>query len=534
LLPLAVGLLMHITGSHLVAGEADQYKRCECNHGQQTGRLEHECDRNNTCQTLSQCYAKKTSKNHVEKGCTFHTTCWDLRSIGKNLKKKLIYCCENNYCNKDINGSYLDQHPNVFSPEWRPRPGVTESPHAASTKKAPGLSGVEIGTIIAVPSAVLFCIAIFFLLRCSKKHSDRGGRPLLRGGGTANSQQDGECMETGIMVNNPVAVRTTLSDITTSDCSGAGLPLLVQRTIARQIKLHERIGKGRFGDVHRGAWYGENVAVKIFSSDEEASWFREARLYQTSLLRHENILGFIASDNKDVGNSTQLWIVFEYHEQGSLYDYLQQFTITITDLVKMMYTTVSGLAHLHMEVIGTEGKPAMAHRDIKSKNILVKNNGTCCLADLGLAVLHTSVNDKIDMPTSQKTGTKRYLSPELLDDTSLGLRGFDTYKRADVYSYGLVLWETAQRTVIRGNVADYQPPFHDMVPPDPPLELMQQVVCVEGKRPTSQPYWQDNETMKVMMKVMKECWYHESAARLTTLRIKKDLFHEVKAMGIKL
>ena len=32
------------------------------------------------------------------------------------------------------------------------------------------------------------------------------------------------------------------------------------------------------------------------------------------------------------------------------------------------------------------GKPAIAHRDIKSKNILVKKNGTCCIADLGLAV----------------------------------------------------------------------------------------------------------------------------------------------------
>lgn len=40
----------------------------------------------------------------------------------------------------------------------------------------------------------------------------------------------------------------------------------------------------------------------------------------------------------------------------------------------MVFNIVNGLAHLHMEVIGTEGKPAMAHRDIKSKNILVKAN----------------------------------------------------------------------------------------------------------------------------------------------------------------
>lgn len=77
-----------------------------------------------------------------------------------------------------------------------------------------------------------------------------------------------------------------------------GLPLLVQRTIARTIILQESIGKGRFGEVWRGKWRGEEVAVKIFSSREERSWFREAEIYQTVMLRHENILGFIAADNK--------------------------------------------------------------------------------------------------------------------------------------------------------------------------------------------------------------------------------------------
>ena len=83
---------------------------------------------------------------------------------------------------------------------------------------------------------------------------------------------------------------------------GAGLPLLIQRTIARQIQLEEVIGKGRFGEVWRGSWRGESVAVKIFHSREERSWFREAEIYQTVMLRHENILGFIAADNKGKSN----------------------------------------------------------------------------------------------------------------------------------------------------------------------------------------------------------------------------------------
>lgn len=38
-------------------------------------------------------------------------------------------------------------------------------------------------------------------------------------------------------------------DMTTSG-SGSGLPLLVQRSIARQIQLMDTIGKGRFGEVN--------------------------------------------------------------------------------------------------------------------------------------------------------------------------------------------------------------------------------------------------------------------------------------------
>lgn len=47
-----------------------------------------------------------------------------------------------------------------------------------------------------------------------------------------------------------------------------------------------------------GKWREEKVAVKVFFSAEEKSWFRETEIYQTVLMRHENILGFIAADIK--------------------------------------------------------------------------------------------------------------------------------------------------------------------------------------------------------------------------------------------
>ncbi len=91
-------------------------------------------------------------------------------------------------------------------------------------------------------------------------------------------------------------IREMLED--TYSGSGSGLPVLVQRSIARQIRLVNVVGQGRFGEVWRGTWRDEEVAVKIFSTRDERSWFRESELYQTVMLRHDNILGFIATDNK--------------------------------------------------------------------------------------------------------------------------------------------------------------------------------------------------------------------------------------------
>lgn len=142
-------------------------------------------------------------------------------------------------------------------------------------------------------------------------------------------------------------------------------------------------GKGRYGEVWRGTWMGESVAVKIFSSRDEQSWFRETEIYNTVQLRHDNILGFIASDMTSKNSSTQLWLVTHFHELGSLYDFLQHSTMEPESCLRMCLSVACGLVHLHTEIVSSQEKPAIAHRDLKSRNILVKRNGQCCIADLG-------------------------------------------------------------------------------------------------------------------------------------------------------
>lgn len=66
-----------------------------------------------------------------------------------------------------------------------------------------------------------------------------------------------------------------------------------------------------------------------------------------------------------------------------------------------------------MNVDDYMGKPGIAHRDLKSKNILVKSNLTCAIGDLGLAVRHNVKNDSVDIPSTDRVGTKRYMAPEV-------------------------------------------------------------------------------------------------------------------------
>ena len=64
-----------------------------------------------------------------------------------------------------------------------------------------------------------------------------------------------------------------------------------QRTISKQAQLIELVGKGRYGEVWKALWRGDPVAIKQFDPRDEQSWIQEVKMYETSWLRHENILG---------------------------------------------------------------------------------------------------------------------------------------------------------------------------------------------------------------------------------------------------
>ncbi|KAL4608940.1 activin receptor type-1C-like [Arapaima gigas] len=409
--------------------------------------------------------------------------CYGSRNVSKRN------CCFTDFCNNET---------------LRLEPEQSEA--------GPGWGSLEVAAAVLVPMCML-CAAVLLALRTAQGqhcHLGQHHRPDVE-----------EPPDDQNLMSPEKSLQELICDLSASG-SGSGLPLLVQRTIARSIVLQEVIGKGHYGEVWRGKWRGEDVAVKIFSSRDERSWFREVEIYQTIMLRHENILGFIAADNKDNGSWTQLWLVSEYHEHGSLFDYLNRYTVSVEGMLVLALSIASGLAHLHMEIIGIQGKPAIAHRDLKSKNILVKKSGMAVIADLGLAVKHDSITNTIDIPANHRVGTKRYMAPEVLDD-SMNMSNFESFKRVDIYSLGLVFWELARRCPAGGAYEDYQLPYYDMVPSDPSVEDMRKVVCDQKLRPSIPNQWQSCEALRIMGKIMRECWYGNAAARLTALRVKKTI-----------
>ncbi|KAK2519941.1 Bmpr1b [Columba guinea] len=516
---------------------------CQCHHHCPEDSV------NSTCSTDGYCFTiieEDESGGHlVTKGCLgLEGSDFQCRDTPIPHQRRSIECCTGqDYCNKHL-------HPTL--PPLKNRDFAEGNIH----HKALLIS-------VTVCSILLVLIIIFCYFRYKRQET----RPRY----SIGLEQDESFIPPGESLKD-------LIEQSQSSGSGSGLPLLVQRTIAKQIQMVKQIGKGRYGEVWMGKWRGEKVAVKVFFTTEEASWFRETEIYQTVLMRHENILGFIAADIKGTGSWTQLYLITDYHENGSLYDYLKSTTLDTKGMLKLAYSSVSGLCHLHTEIFSTQGKPAIAHRDLKSKNILVKKNGTCCIADLGLAVkfirteallgfvkeswlsdssvrkelelsalvllvetcvvkslifLFQSDTNEVDIPPNTRVGTKRYMPPEVLDE-SLNRNHFQSYIMADMYSFGLILWEIARRCVSGGIVEEYQLPYHDLVPSDPSYEDMREIVCIKRLRPSFPNRWSSDECLRQMGKLMMECWAHNPASRLTALRVKKTLAKMSESQDIKL
>lgn len=152
----------------------------------------------------------------------------------------------------------------------------------------------------------------------------------------------------------------------------------------RPIQILETIHQGQFARVSKAFYLHEVVAVKNIQPLQDELWTNEKDIYEKCALQHENILRFISGEKRKHDDIIQYWIITEYCNYGSLSDYLQKFTLSLTDLITMSLCILKGLVYLHSGTLNRSS--IVTHRDLKSSNILVKSDLTCCIGDFGLSM----------------------------------------------------------------------------------------------------------------------------------------------------
>ena len=282
----------------------------------------------------------------------------------------------------------------------------------------------------------------------------------------------------------------------------------------RPVQLLEIKARGRFGAVWKGQLGKDMVAVKIFPLQDKQSWFAEQEIYNLPQMNHDNILKFLGVERRGENLQLEFWLVSSFHENGSLCDFLKSNILSWDEIVKISLSMARGLAHLHGEIPSNKGsgiKPAIAHRDFKSKNVLIKSDLTACIGDFGLALVFRP--NEVVGDTHGQVGTRRYMAPEVLEGAINFSR--DAFLRIDMYACGLVLWEIATRCNLLETPTEYKLPFEAEASPHPSLEEISDLVVTRKVRPELKKQWRNHPGFSVLSETIEECWDHDAEARLS-------------------
>lgn len=255
---------------------------------------------------------------------------------------------------------------------------------------------------------------------------------------------------------------------------------------AVEIKFQERIASGAFGDLYKGSYCGQDVAIKILRNVQDDSQQLSEFLQEVSIMRkvrHKNVAQFIGACTR----KPNLCIVVEYMPGGSVYDYMRRAgPLKLPTLLRVAVDICRGMDYLH--------KRNIAHRDLKAANLLMDETGVVKIADFGVA----RVMDSAGIMTAE-TGTYRWMAPEVIEHKPYG-------GRADVFSFGILLWE-----LLTGMV-----PYQDLTPLQAAVGVVQ-----KGLRPVIPP-----NTPGQLAAVMVACWARDPAGRPSFEELRHQL-HEI-------
>ena len=214
--------------------------------------------------------------------------------------------------------------------------------------------------------------------------------------------------------------------------------------------LKKEIGFGSYGRVHEGTLDNEPVAVKVLHESLRCgsiidNFREECELLQR--LNHKNVVKLIQFN---ISHSSPPILITELLD-CDLEKYitnLQPEKIPFPEVVSIMLDVAQGLHYLHYEC-----NPAIVHRDLASKNILLTKTRQAKIPDLGLAKFFP--RRQRGMLASPVPGTPAYAAPETWPHqrkkspitgswrqvvvTSLPQVVYN--KEIDIFSFGVVLME---------------------------------------------------------------------------------------------
>ncbi|RAL46487.1 hypothetical protein DM860_004766 [Cuscuta australis] len=190
---------------------------------------------------------------------------------------------------------------------------------------------------------------------------------------------------------------------------------------ACKLKFENKVASGTFGDLYKGTYCSQDVAIKVLKADLSTDMLKEfsQEVYIMRKIRHKNVVQFIGACTRQ----PNLCIVTEFMSRGSVYNFLhkQKGTFKLHTLLKVAIDVSKGMSYLHQNKI--------IHRDLKTANLLMDEHGVVKVGDFGVA----RVQSQSGVMTAE-TGTYRWMAPEVIEH-----KPYD--HRADVFSFGIVMWE---------------------------------------------------------------------------------------------
>ena len=128
-------------------------------------------------------------------------------------------------------------------------------------------------------------------------------------------------------------------------------------------------------------------------------------------------------------------LVMELVPGGNLADLLSCESVPLlwTSLLTLAMQVGSALQFLH-----GQRPSAIVHTDVKARNILLVDAGSCKLADFGLARVWSRNMHPALRAHGIVAGSGRYIAPEVL-------RGQAISPAADIWSFGVTMWEMSLR-----------------------------------------------------------------------------------------